>query len=72
MRLIASNRPPATMPILPRRPLAPHQVGKASGLMERWDVRGTPLLKAPVMPIFYRAPTDNDRGGSGGNSYAKR
>ena len=24
------------------------------------------------MPCFYRAPTDNDRGGSGGNSHANR
>ena len=27
------------------------------------------LLAAPLTPCFYRAPTDNDRGGSGGTSF---
>ena len=30
------------------------------------------LLAAPLAPCFYRAPTDNDKGGSGGSSYAAR
>lgn len=29
-------------------------------------------LVADLKPCFYRAPTDNDRGGSGGSSYASR
>lgn len=31
-----------------------------------------PLLAAPLEPCFFRAATDNDRGGSGGSSYAGR
>jgi beta-galactosidase len=30
------------------------------------------LLDEPLQPCFYRACTDNDRGGSGGSSYAGR
>jgi beta-galactosidase len=30
------------------------------------------ILAAPITPCLYRAPTDNDRGGSGGKSYAAR
>lgn len=33
---------------------------------------GHELLAAPLTPCFYRAPTDNDKGGSGGTSYAAR
>ncbi|KAL4457400.1 hypothetical protein ABPG75_012265 [Micractinium tetrahymenae] len=33
---------------------------------------GKELLAAPLAPCFYRAPTDNDKGGSGGTSYAAR
>lgn len=37
-----------------------------------WTVGGKQLLAAPLTPCFYRAPTDNDKGGSGGSSYAAR
>lgn len=30
------------------------------------------LLASPLVPCLYRAPTDNDRGGSGGTSHAAR
>lgn len=33
---------------------------------------GTELLSSSLTPCFYRAPTDNDRGGSGGSSHAAR
>jgi hypothetical protein len=33
---------------------------------------GRPLLAAPLEPCFFRAATDNDRGGSQGSSYAAR
>ena len=33
---------------------------------------GRELLAAPLAPCFYRAPTDNDKGGSGGTSFAAR
>lgn len=54
---------------------SPHhhtQVAAATGSLTRWSVSGTDLLQAPVLPLFFRAPTDNDRGGSGGNSHANR
>jgi len=37
-------------------------VGKASGLMEAWEVNGHPLIRAPLSPNFWRVPTDNDIG----------
>eukprot|EP00887_Chlorella_sp_A99_P002901 scaffold6.g2901.t1 len=44
----------------------------ARGLLASLQAGGRELLAAPVQPCFYRAPTDNDRGGSGGSSYAVR
>jgi beta-galactosidase len=38
------------------------KVGKASGLIETWEVNGQPLLTAPLLPNFWRVPTDNDIG----------
>jgi len=48
------------------------QVGKASGCLEAWEVGGRPLLAEPVKPSFFRAPTDNDLGGSNNISFAVR
>ena len=48
------------------------QVSSATGVVTRWAVAGTEILAEPIVPCFYRAPTDNDRGGSGGNSHANR
>ena len=48
------------------------QVAADSGSVSAWSVRGHDLLREPILPLFYRAPTDNDRGGSGGNSHANR
>ena len=45
----------------------------ASGSLASWaGSGGRQLLAAPLAPCFYRAPTDNDKGGSGGSSYAAR
>lgn len=44
----------------------------AGGLASWTAADGRPLLAAPLAPCFYRAPTDNDKGGSGGSSYAAR
>lgn len=59
------------------RPIHTHlaplsQVAADSGSVAAWSVRGHDLLREPILPLFYRAPTDNDRGGSGGNSHANR
>jgi len=35
---------------------------KASGLLTSWVVAGKELVKEPLRPSFWRAPTDNDRG----------
>ncbi len=43
-----------------------------SGCLERLAVGGCELLAAPLEPCFFRAATDNDRGGSGGSSHAAR
>ncbi|KAG2489983.1 hypothetical protein HYH03_011612 [Edaphochlamys debaryana] len=48
------------------------RVGGGSGCMEAYEAYGSPLLAAPLEPCFFRACTDNDRGGSGGSSYAGR
>lgn len=48
------------------------QVAAATGALTKWSVAGADLLKGPILPLFFRAPTDNDRGGSGGNSHANR
>lgn len=47
-------------------------VGGSSGCLEVYEVGGAALLARPLAPCFFRAATDNDRGGSGGSSYAAR
>lgn len=48
------------------------EFSKATGALSGWTVAGEQLLAEPMLPCFYRAPTDNDRGGSGGNSFVSR
>ncbi|KAK9846491.1 hypothetical protein WJX81_005231 [Elliptochloris bilobata] len=48
------------------------QIGKASGCLEAWEVGGRVLLAEPMRPSFFRAPTDNDLGGSNNVSFAVR
>jgi beta-galactosidase len=48
------------------------RVSKATGALSGWAVGGSELLAEGMLPCFYRAPTDNDRGGSGGNSFVSR
>jgi beta-galactosidase len=45
---------------------------EATGALLSYAVGGRELLAAPLVPCFYRAATDNDRGGSGGASYVAR
>lgn len=44
------------------------RVGKQSGALEAYEVGGRPLIAGPLVPNFWRAPLDNDRG----NQMAKR
>lgn len=37
-------------------------IGKSSGLIEAWEINGEPLITAPLIPNFWRVPTDNDIG----------
>ena len=52
--------------------LALAQVDCTTGALRAWEVDGTPLLAECMAPSFFRAPSDNDRGGSGGTSYLSR
>ena len=45
---------------------------RADGALSIWQDEGSEALVADLKPCFYRAPTDNDRGGSGGSSYSSR
>ncbi len=44
------------------------RIGKASGALEAYEFGGRPLITGPLVPNFWRAPIDNDRG----NQMAKR
>ncbi|XP_050381024.1 uncharacterized protein LOC126798186 isoform X2 [Argentina anserina] len=41
------------------------------GTVESWKVEGVPLMTKGIFPCFWRAPTDNDKGG-GASSYTSR
>jgi beta-galactosidase len=38
------------------------RIGKKSGALESFEYRGKQLIASPLVPNFWRAPTDNDRG----------
>ncbi|KAG0622115.1 hypothetical protein M758_3G073200 [Ceratodon purpureus] len=40
------------------------QIDKKRGLLSSWQVDGTCVLSDGPLPCFWRAPTDNDKGGS--------
>ncbi|WCJ39089.1 Beta-galactosidase [Euphorbia peplus] len=42
-----------------------------TGDLESWKVGGVPVLKKGIFPCFWRAPTDNDKGGEGNSYYSK-
>ncbi|KAI7729494.1 hypothetical protein M8C21_024494 [Ambrosia artemisiifolia] len=42
-----------------------------SGAIESWTVEGVPVMLKGITPCFWRAPTDNDKGGEG-NSYLSK
>ncbi|XVF41109.1 hypothetical protein PTKIN_Ptkin01aG0254100 [Pterospermum kingtungense] len=42
-----------------------------TGSLDSWKVEGVPLMKNGISPCFWRAPTDNDKGG-GPSSYYSR
>ncbi|KAH7548549.1 hypothetical protein JRO89_XS14G0162100 [Xanthoceras sorbifolium] len=42
-----------------------------TGSVESWKVHGVPVLNKGIFPCFWRAPTDNDKGG-GESSYYSR
>lgn len=47
-------------------------ISRDSGCIVAYEQDGRPMLQTPLEPCFFRAATDNDRGGSGGASYAAR
>ncbi|CAM8878831.1 unnamed protein product [Rhodiola kirilowii] len=42
-----------------------------TGAIESWQVAGVPVMVKGILPCFWRAPTDNDKGG-GENSYLSK
>ena len=48
------------------------QVNAETGSLVWWAKAGHQWLEQPVQACLFRAPTDNDRGGSGGTSYVSR
>lgn len=42
-----------------------------SGAIESWKVEGVPVMLKGVSPCFWRAPTDNDKGGEDNSYYSK-
>ena len=48
------------------------QISKGSGEITHWKAGPEALITEPLGPLLFRAPTDNDRGGSGGTSYLDR
>ncbi|XWS65492.1 hypothetical protein CRYUN_Cryun05aG0117500 [Craigia yunnanensis] len=42
-----------------------------TGSLDSWKVEGVPIMKNGIFPCFWRAPTDNDKGG-GPSSYYSR
>ncbi|CAL5226900.1 g9773 [Coccomyxa viridis] len=48
------------------------EVNLSTGALERWDVGGHSLLAAGISPCLFRAPLDNDLGGSGKTAFATR
>lgn len=47
------------------------EIDKKTGMLTGYNYLGSPLITEPVMPCFWRVPTDNDEGG-GGFSFAAR
>ncbi|KAL3153868.1 hypothetical protein ABBQ32_013441 [Trebouxia sp. C0010 RCD-2024] len=47
-------------------------ISGSTGCIREWNMGGQPLLTEGVTPCFFRACIDNDRGGTGGRSYASR
>lgn len=41
------------------------------GTLESWKVKGVPMMQKGILPCFWRAPTDNDKGGDA-SSYLSR
>ncbi|KAK9814513.1 hypothetical protein WJX72_007158 [[Myrmecia] bisecta] len=48
------------------------EVSREEGCIRQWQLGDRRLLAQSITPAFFRAPTDNDRGGAGGRSYASR
>jgi beta-galactosidase len=47
-------------------------IDTVTGTIPSYKVKGIEMFTTPLKMCFYRAPTDNDRGGSSGTSYAAR
>lgn len=68
---------PTALQPMPPRPTAGDKglkvvISGSTGCIREWNMGGQPLLTEGVTPCFFRACIDNDRGGTGGRSYASR
>ncbi|KAJ4720300.1 Beta-galactosidase [Melia azedarach] len=41
-----------------------------TGSIESWKVNGVPVMRKGILPCFWRAPTDNDKGGGESSYYS--
>ncbi|CAN0916971.1 lacZ [Linum grandiflorum] len=46
-------------------------LNKLTGAIASWKVKGVPVLNKGIFPCFWRAPTDNDKGGEDRSYYSK-
>ncbi|CAN6444056.1 unnamed protein product [Victoria cruziana] len=46
-------------------------INSKTGRIDSWKVQGSPVMVKGILPCFWRAPTDNDKGG-GSKSYASK
>ncbi|XP_043690942.1 beta-galactosidase [Telopea speciosissima] len=47
------------------------RINAREGTIESWTVEGVPVMSKGILPCFWRAPTDNDKGG-GSSSYVSK
>ncbi|KAL6989747.1 beta-galactosidase [Sarracenia purpurea var. burkii] len=42
-----------------------------TGALESWKIEGVPVMSSGIFPCFWRAPTDNDKGGGATSYFSK-
>ncbi|GMP41182.1 hypothetical protein CsSME_00011374 [Camellia sinensis var. sinensis] len=47
------------------------KINTQTGALESWKVKGVPVMHKGIFPCFWRAPTDNDKGGGASSYFSK-